>query len=98
VAGRLIVVDEGLAPALATELRERGRAAATVAELGLAGASDADVLAAVAARGGVLVTTHDLGASPLAVIAATGAAQRRDAVHRHAAAIASQRRGTRTYR
>jgi hypothetical protein len=98
VAGRLIVLDEGLAPALASELRARGRPAVTLAELGVAGATDAEVLAAVVARGGVLVTTHDLGAPPLAVIAAVGPAQRRDAVHRHAAAIASQRSGTRTYR
>jgi hypothetical protein len=96
--GRLIVLDEGLAAGLAAELRARGRAAATVAELGLVGATDAEVLGAVAARGGVLVATHHLGAPPLAVIAAADPAQRRDAVHRHAAAIATQRGGIRVYR
>jgi len=97
--GRLIVLDAGLPPALAAELRARGRAAATLAQLApeLAGAADADVLAAVAGRDGVLVTTHDLGAPPCAVIAAAGLAARRDAVHRHAAAIAAQRAGVRRY-
>lgn len=98
MAGRLIVLDDGLPPALAEELRARGRAAATLAELGLAGgAADAEVLAAVAERGGVLVTTHDLGAPPCAVILAPDLPARRDAVHRHAAAIAAQRAGVRRY-
>lgn len=97
MAGRLIVLDAGLAPALAAELRARGRAATTVAELALEGATDAELLAAVRAREAVLVTTHDLGAPPVAVITATGVAARRDAVHRHAAAIATQRAAVRRY-
>ena len=101
-AGRLIVLDDGLDPALAGELTARGRPAATVGELGLAGAPDADVLAAVAARDGVLVALWDLGVrvppAPVALIGARDPAARRDAVHRHAPAIAAQRRGVRRYR
>ncbi|HEX8101251.1 MAG TPA: hypothetical protein VF533_01430 [Solirubrobacteraceae bacterium] len=102
MAARLIVLDDGLGPALADELSARGRPATTVAALGLAGAGDADVLAAVAARDGVLVALHPLGvrtlAAPVAHVVAREAAARRDAVHRHAAAIAAQRRGLRRYR
>lgn len=92
-----LVLDGGLPPALAGELRARGREAVSVAELGLGDASDAEVLAAVAERGGVLVTTHDLGAPPVAIVTVTGPALRRDAVHRHAAAVAAQRAGVRRY-
>ncbi len=98
---RLIVLDDGLAPALAGELSRRGRPAVTVGALGLAGASDGEVLAAVAARGGVLVALHPPGVrtppAPVALLRPRGDAERRDAVHRHAAAIAAQRRGVRRY-
>ena len=101
MAGRLIVLDEGLPPSLAGELAARGRPASTVAELGLEGATDAQVLAAVADRGGVLVVLHDLGLrvapAPVAVVAAGTDAARRDAVHRHATAIAAQRRAIARY-
>lgn len=97
----LIVLDDGLAPSLAVELERRGRPATTVGALGLAGAKDADVLAAVAERGGVLVALVDLGvrlpAAPVALVTARDDAARRDAIHRHAAAIAAQRRATRRY-
>ncbi len=97
----LIVLDDGFAPSLAGELERRGRPATTVGALGLAGATDATVLAAVAERGGVLVALHDLRVripdAPIAVVAARSDAARRDAVHRHAAAIAAQRRGSRRY-
>jgi hypothetical protein len=101
VAGRLIVLDEGFPPELAGELSARGRAATTVAALGLAGAADAEVLAAVAGRGGVLVVLHDLRVrvppAPVAHVPAAEEAARRDAVHRHAAAIAAQRRASARY-
>jgi len=100
-APRLIVLDDGLPPALAGELARRGRPAATVAELGLAGASDLAVLEAVAARDGVLVALRAPGVrtpgAPVALLRPHEEAARRDAVHRHAAAIAAQRRGVRTY-
>ena len=99
--GRLIVLDDGLPGALAEELERRGRPARSVRALGLSGASDAEVLDAVAARGGVLVTPHALGVrvppAPVAVVAHRAEAARRDAVHRHAGAIAAQRRGIRRY-
>jgi hypothetical protein len=101
VAGRLIVLDEGLPPSLAGELRARGRPASTVAELGLAGAPDAEVLAAVAERDGVLVVLRPPGVrvppASLALLAARDEPSRRDAVHRHAAAIAAQRRAVARY-
>jgi len=101
MAGRLIVLDDGLDPGLAAELERRGRAVTTVAALGLAGASDGAVLAGVAARGGVLVALHDprvrAPAAPVAVLAPGEDAARRDALHRHAPAIAAQRRGSRRY-
>ena len=100
-APRLIVLDDGLAPSLVRELSRRGRPAATVAELGLSAATDAELLDAVAARDGVLVALHPPGVrtlvAPVALLRPRGEAERRDAVHRHAAAIAAQRRGSRTY-
>jgi hypothetical protein len=100
-AARLIVLDDGLPPSLAAELRARGRAATTVAELGLLSASDVDVLAAVAQRGGVLVMLHDprerMTPAPVAVLVARTDAERHEAVHHHAKAIAAQRRSCRSY-
>lgn len=57
----LLVLDEGLPRAVAPELRARGRDAASVYELGLAGATDAELLAGLAERGEalVLVTADD---------------------------------------
>ena len=99
--GRLIVLDDGLPGGLAAELERRGRPATSVRALGLTGAADAEVLDAVAARGGVLVTTQPLGVrappAPVAVVAHREEAARRDAVHRHAGAMAAQRRGIRRY-
>lgn len=101
MAGRLIVLDEGFPPELAGELAARGRPATTVAALGVVGATDAEVLAAVAAREGVLVVLHDLRVrvppAPVALVLAGAEAARRDAVHRHAAAIAAQRRAAARY-
>lgn len=98
---RLIVLDDGLASSLARELSRRGRPATTVGELGLAGATDGEVLDAVAARTGVLVALRAPAArtpaAPVAVLRPRAEAERRDAVHRHAAAIAAQRRGVRRY-
>jgi hypothetical protein len=100
-AARLIVLDDGLPPSLAAELRARGRPATTVAELGLRAAPDADVLAQVAERHGVLVVLREPAsaqvAAPVAVVVARSDAGRRDVVHRHAGAIAAQRRGRRAY-
>ena len=99
--GRLIVLDDGLPGGLADELAARGRAATTVRALGLAAAADAELLAEVGERDGVLVTTHDLRvrvpSAPVAWLAARDEAGRRDAVHRHAAAISAQRGGSRRY-
>jgi len=72
-----------------------------VRALGLAGASDTELLEAVAARDGVLVTTDDLRVrvppAPVATLLARDEAGRRDALHRHAAAIAAQRGASRRY-
>jgi hypothetical protein len=72
-----------------------------VAGLGLAGAADAEVLAAVAARDGVLVVLHDLRvrvpSAPVAIVAAGTETARRDSVHRHAPEIAAQRRASARY-
>ncbi|MBA2514923.1 MAG: DUF5615 family PIN-like protein [Solirubrobacterales bacterium] len=100
-AGRLIVLDDGLPPSLAAELRARGRPATTVAELGLTSASDTDVLTAVAERGAILVALHDprapLTPTPVAVVVARTDAARHEVVHHHAKSIAAQRRGRRLY-
>lgn len=99
----LLVLDEGLPEPLAGELRARGREARSVAELGLRGANDADVLAAIA-RGAVLVTTDDRLAArrgPVAVAVVDRAPDgvrldrwRRDVVHRWATAMEAQAPGT----
>lgn len=98
---RLIVLDDGFPPSLAGELVARGRPAIALADLGLVGAADAEVLEAVTARDGILVSLHDPGlrnpVAPVAVVAARTDADRRDAVHRHVSAIAAQRRGRRRY-
>jgi len=71
---------------LAAELRARGRAARTLAELGLEGATDAEL----AALDGVLVTTVPIPGATVALVRGN----RRDAVHRHAHAMAAQRPGS----
>lgn len=59
--GSLLVIDEGLHPRLATELRCRGRHAVSVQELKLKGELDPDLLARVYTLhpGCVLVTADD---------------------------------------
>ena len=85
---RELILDDVFPPALADELNARGRPARHVSS-----GSDAELLAG----DGVLVTTTELPGA--AVIAARTDAARRDAVHRHAHAIAAQSRGrTQTYR
>ncbi len=79
---RRLILDAGLPEDLAAELRARGRDAVTVAELGLDGATDAEVLAA----DGVLVTTVPI---PGAVVVSGNV---REAVHRHAHEFAARRR------
>lgn len=95
---RELIVDDALPRALATELAGRGRPARSVADLRLEGASDAEVLAAAAELDGVLVTTVEPGSgrdgATVAVITARPGAARREAVHRHAHAIAGQPRGS----
>lgn len=83
---RALILDDMLPRALAAELRARGRPARTAAELGLEHATDADL----AALDGVIVTTV---AIPGATVALVGG-NRREAVHRHAHAMASQRPGS----
>lgn len=100
---RLLVLDDGLPGPLAAELRARGREARSVAELGLRGAGDAEVLAGVG-RGGVLVTTDErlsarAGAVAVALVARPPAEirldrWRRDIVHRWAGVMAAQGRAT----
>jgi len=53
-----VVLDEMYSPPLARALRERGVDAVTTCELGLAGSSDPDLLAAAAARDAALVTEN----------------------------------------
>ena len=55
-----VLLDEMYPGKLAQELRDRGIDAATVAELGMAGRSDADVFAA-AADGGYVLLTENVG-------------------------------------
>ncbi len=89
---RVLILDDMLPRGLAAELRARGRAATTLAELGLESATDAEV----SALDGVLVTTvrvHAEGAT-IARVAGQGAAARRDAVHRWAHVMARQRTGS----
>ena len=98
---RPLLLDDALPAELAAELTRRGRPARTVAQLGLAGATDAQLLDT--ADGLVLVTTVDglerRDGVAIAVVTARTVAGRRDAVHRHAHAMASQRPGSlRRYR
>lgn len=53
-----LLLDEMYPPALAEALRARGIEARTVADVGLAGRSDADVLAAAQANGSVVLTEN----------------------------------------
>lgn len=91
---RELILDDSFPRALARELVARGRSARTVHDLGLAGATDEEVAAAVAAAGAVLVTTAALPGVGAAVIGARAAPARRDTVHRRAHAIAAQRPGS----
>jgi hypothetical protein len=92
---RPLLLDGSLPAGLDAELRARGRSAS---------AAPPDALdAALLALPVVLVTTLPLrpppGGAAVAMVTARDAAGRRDAVHRHAHAMASQRAGTlRTYR
>ena len=79
---RRLILDGGLPPDLAAELRARGRDAVTVSELGLDGATDAEVLA----QDGVLITTAPIRGA----VVVTGNV--RDVVHRHAHEFATRRR------
>ena len=86
---RELWIDEGLPAGLAAELRARGRAAREIE----GPIADADLLAADA----VLVTTLPLPGA--AVVVGRTAEARRDAVHRHAHEMVTQRPGTtRRYR
>lgn len=86
---RPLWIDEGLPAGLADELRARGREARAIA----GPVADADLLAADA----VLVTTLPLPGA--AIVVGRTPQARRDAVHRHAHEMASQRPGaTRRYR
>jgi hypothetical protein len=85
---RRLILDDGLPQDLAAELRARGRPAEHVTELDLQGATDDELLALDA----VVVTTvpiHRPGAT-VAVVRGAG----REAVHRHAHEMASQRPGS----
>lgn len=58
----MLVIDESLNPKLSRELTGRGRSAAALAQLGLAGALDGELLDALASRlgaGWTLVTADD---------------------------------------
>ena len=83
---RRLVLDDMLPRALAGELRARGREARTVAELGLAGATDAEV----AGVDGVLVTSVAVEGTSCALVRGN----LREAVHRHAHEMAAQRSGS----
>lgn len=83
---RELILDDMLPRALAMELRARGRATRTLAELGLEGATDAEL----ADLDGVVVTTVPVAGATVALVGGN----RRDAVHRHAHAMAAQRLGS----
>ena len=86
---RTLLIDEGLPPGLAEELRARGRAAREIT----GPVPDAELLASDA----VLVTTLPLPGA--AIVVGRTAEARRDAVHRPAHEMAAQRPGTtRRYR
>ncbi|HVL97380.1 MAG TPA: hypothetical protein VM266_16105 [Solirubrobacteraceae bacterium] len=89
---RPLLIDDALPAGLELELRARGRRADRVA----ADATDEEALAAAEAEGAVLVTPFELprGAAAVAVVRPRGAAARRDAIHRHAHAMAAQRPGS----
>ena len=95
---RELLLDDGFPTSLALELERRGRPARTVRDAALEGATDAELLAG--ARDAVVVTTEPGLAerrppgATVAVIAARGEAARRELVHRHAHAIATQRPGS----
>jgi hypothetical protein len=61
--GRLLVIDEDLAPRLASYLNKRGRQARSVADLGLRRSTDPELLRDLSTRAGlgewVLVTGND---------------------------------------
>ncbi len=87
---RELILDDMLPRSLAAELRARGRAARTVAELGMEGAADAELVR----LDGVVVTTVAIAGATVALVQGN----RREAVHRHAHAMAAQRPGsTRRY-
>ena len=79
---RRLILDGGVPPGLAEELRARGRDAVTVAELGFESATDAEVLA----LDGLLVTTVELRG------AAVVRGNVREAIHRHAHELRPNRR------
>jgi hypothetical protein len=83
---RELVLDDMFPRSLAEELRARGRPARTLAELGLEAATDAEV----AALDGVIVTTTPIRGATVALVRGN----RRDAVHRHAHEMATQRTGS----
>jgi hypothetical protein len=90
---RELILDDALPRGLAGELSARGRPARTLADLGLTGAADDDVLAATADA--VLVTTEELhGPGAVAVVSSRTPEGRRDAVHRFAHRMAGQRPGS----
>jgi hypothetical protein len=96
---RPLLIDDALPHPLVGELHARGREALAAD----GAASDADLLAAAAVAGAVLVTSHDdwppHPAAPVAIVAGRSMAERRDAVHRWAHAMAAQRPGSvRRYR
>src|SRR6266511_1228980 len=61
MAYRLLIIDESLTPRIASTLRNRGRAARGVADLGYKKSKDPDLLAIIAKEhpDAVLVTTDD---------------------------------------
>ena len=92
---RELILDEMLPAGLEAELRARGRAARRLEPAGL---TDAEALEA--ARDGVLVTADQATAerrpagATVALVMARAGAPRRDAVHRHAHEMSSQRPGS----
>lgn len=66
-----LLLDENINPALALELEARGVDVESVLGLGLAGRSDAEILA-LALREGRVVVTHDSDFGTLAVRAGAG--------------------------
>ena len=83
---RELILDDMFPRSLAGELRARGRPARTVGELGLHAATDAEL----GALDGVLITTVPVPGATVALVRGN----RREAVHRHAHEMASQRPGS----